>query len=425
MTNPGRQEPALYDYLTFPRSSQRWKFFRIRRSGMKHVRTLGELINDRDYQRGVLVGGEGEMFSARLRAACPRLAVSLIDSRAECFVQNGNQEAAVPVSASHAERWDLIYLHSEADPQGVEAAIRRWWPVLRFGGVMCGNGYVSQNEQGKRQGVNAVFASVNTSGDEAGTWWVEKRTSAPTTPPAMTIEIVPHCWRYWRCFTYQASGLLLDPPSPSLRVLLHVMVSQDDTATMQRIEKFRALDWPANVDFKVTILPSERLFRRSIGRNLAALATHADVVWFTDCDYIIGRQALEDVWEAMSSGRRKFIFPRVVSQTSSEYGEELVQQATEWGGILAVDREHGIPIRFNRAIGGVQIVSGELCRQFGYLNGSEKWQRPANRFMRCFEDVAFRKALASAGYVAERVSIRAVSRIMHKQAGRDNPIVEL
>jgi len=190
-----------------------------------------------------------------------------------------------------------------------------------------------------------------------------------------SIEIVTHCWRYWRCLTYQVSALYLHPPGETLDVILHVLLSDEDAPTSNRTEQLMQIDWPNNVRLKVTHLPKEQLFRRSIGRNLLALQTRADIVWFTDCDYLIHGTSLYDVFHQMGQADIRFIYPGQIMGTTHEVGDQIIQQATDWTGPIKADRSlitEVLPM--NRAIGGIQIVDGDLCREYGYLKDSKKAQ---------------------------------------------------
>ena len=242
----------------------------------------------------------------------------------------------------------------------------------------------------------------------------------------MNLEIVTHCWRYWRCLTYQVATLYHHPPADGISLILNVVTSREDQATCQRLQEFLSLVWPDNVRIKITYLQKERLFRRGIGRNQVALETSADVVWFTDCDYLIHGSSLQDIMQLMSQPENSFIYPKRIYGTTHETGYELIQEASQWEGPPEISRDlFTETMKMNRAIGGVQIVSGDLCRKYGYLKDSKEWDKPASRWKRAYEDVHFRKHLNQEGYQARKVKISDVLRIRHPVAGRDDPSVEL
>lgn len=242
----------------------------------------------------------------------------------------------------------------------------------------------------------------------------------------MKIEIVTHCWRYWRCLTYQASAIFYNPPDRDISLTLNIVATLEDIATCKRIDQLNSLAWPAHVKIVVTYLPKERLLCRGIGRNQVALQSTADVVWFTDCDYLIHGTSLHDIKLLMSSPENSFIFPEKIYGTTHEVGYDLIQDATNWNGPRKISRGHFTEVmKIKRAIGGVQIVSGDLCRKYGYIKDSKEWDKPALKWKRAFEDVRFRKLLVSEGHQAKKVQIADILRIRHPVAGRDDPSVEL
>jgi hypothetical protein len=96
----------------------------------------------------------------------------------------------------------------------------------------------------------------------------------------LKIEIVSHCWNYSHMLVRQLSSLVLFPPARAA-VTMTVFYSEEDTATVRLLETFASKEIPG-VTWNWCALPKEQLFRRSIGRNQAALRTDADWVWFTD-----------------------------------------------------------------------------------------------------------------------------------------------
>ncbi len=237
--------------------------------------------------------------------------------------------------------------------------------------------------------------------------------------PTMKIEVVAHCWRYWRLLTYQAGGFVADPPPDGLEVVYRLFMTREDVDTVRRVEILQSLKWPANVTFQVTPLPAPQLFRRAIGRNIAALESQADVVWFTDCDYIISSRSLTDLSAAMQSCQHSFVFPEEVLEYPHEESKRLIEAANEWQAPSRIRLPPEMKKRrYRRAIGGIQIVKGDLCREHGYLNRSTRWQKPQECWQRCFDDVAFRKQLAEVGITGHGVPISQVVRLMHAKRDR-------
>ena len=237
----------------------------------------------------------------------------------------------------------------------------------------------------------------------------------------MHIEIVSHVWRYARLFTYQAGSLILHPPS-TVDVTLTVVYAVEDGPTADRLDQLDRLAWPANVRLNPLALSPGRVMRRAIGRNLAALATAADLVWFADCDMVFGPGCPDALARrtARHPGRVLF-YPRPVHGTAGPEAARLLAAATRCAGPLSASEAALTPLRYNRAIGGVQIVRGDIAREAGYLPGHVCYQRPARRWWRTFEDVAYRKALreryGTAG-VGCPIGLPRLMRIRHSQAGR-------
>lgn len=108
----------------------------------------------------------------------------------------------------------------------------------------------------------------------------------------MKFEIVSHCWRYYRLLTYQLSSLVLYPPS-QMQVTMTVFAAEEDEGTNRVMDFFQQRGLPETLTIRRWYLPAGQLMLRIIGRNLAALTTEADWIWFTDCDYVFGDGALD------------------------------------------------------------------------------------------------------------------------------------
>ena len=136
--------------------------------------------------------------------------------------------------------------------------------------------------------------------------WLPARLFAPPPPPAseratrsgeLSLEIVSHCWNYSRFLAYQLSSLVQFPPA-KLRVTMTVFYAPEDTATQKLLDFFGGQTVPG-VTWNWQPLAKERLFRRGIGRNLAARATTADWIWFTDCDVMFRAGCLDTLAEVL------------------------------------------------------------------------------------------------------------------------------
>ena len=172
---------------------------------------------------------------------------------------------------------------------------------------------------------------------------------APTTG-RLSVEIVSHCWRYSHLLAYQLSSLLNHPPQ-HVDVVMTVFYSEEDEATTQLLaffaERFAELGAQqqsaepgveqgaqhssesgaqqhsaqhsaeqgaepngAQVRCNWQQLTPPQLFRRSIGRNQAALNSSADWVWFTDCDLYFGAGALDSLGHVLQGCNQPLVYPR-------------------------------------------------------------------------------------------------------------------
>lgn len=237
----------------------------------------------------------------------------------------------------------------------------------------------------------------------------------------MKIEIVTHCYsgalpQFATFLRYQISSLLLH--APLTQVQLTVCYTSSDVATRQAIawglQRSRGLLDLLPID----MLPA-RLYRRSIGRNLAARATTADLVWFADVDHYFGAgclDALARCWQGFVE-KPLMVWPRWIQiSRNHEVGDRQWNEAPQ-GKLLDVRADEFIPKRYQRAIGGVQIVSGDYCRSIGYLAGHSKYQKPRDDdrpFGDFRDDVVFRKQISLAGRV-EPIELPGLYRLRHSQ----------
>ena len=236
------------------------------------------------------------------------------------------------------------------------------------------------------------------------------------------MEIVTHCYHYPRLLRYQLSSLLLSPPA-GVNVTMTVCFAEEDEPTWEVLEWFGA-QAVSCVQWNWLALPALELCRRSIGRNRAALATEADWIWFSDADYLWGAGC----WTAlamMPEPRKPLIYPRMVQmQRWRGLGDASIAAVDVSAGLVQVNPGDFAPVRMRRAIGGIQIARGAVCRDRGYLRHWRKWQTPPQRavFQKCREDLFFRRDLGTSG---QAVELPEVYRLRHSRAGRDDPALRL
>ncbi|GIS36379.1 MAG: hypothetical protein Ct9H90mP7_3870 [Candidatus Neomarinimicrobiota bacterium] len=83
---------------------------------------------------------------------------------------------------------------------------------------------------------------------------------------------------------------LLNYPPTKLNLTVTVFYAQEDTKTKATLDFFSQITMP-NITWNFHSLSKGKLFRRAIGRNMAARSKEADWIWFTDCDIIFMRTA--------------------------------------------------------------------------------------------------------------------------------------
>lgn len=230
----------------------------------------------------------------------------------------------------------------------------------------------------------------------------------------MKLEIVSHCWHYAPHLTYQLSSLILFPPQHA-DVTMTVFYSDEDHATVEVLSFFNRIE-AENLNWSWRRLPKEQLFRRSIGRNLAALETTADWIWFADADMCFRAGCLDALAHLAPAITVPLIFPRTVQISGNHTaGDVALEKSTDRTRVVDIDPADFVTHRYGRAIGGVQIVRGEIAHVVGYNRNSERFQRPIPRWQRCHDDVAFRRSLNTRG---EPVELPELYRIRHEKYGR-------
>lgn len=227
------------------------------------------------------------------------------------------------------------------------------------------------------------------------------------------VELISHCFRYWKAWSYQASALILFPPK--CRVRLTLCYTEADERSREFIpffqEQFKTVD---SLEFKPMHLEPPRLFRRAIGRNIAAKLTDARLVLFTDADYIFRDCCLDALVEKFPADCI-LARPRTVRKCPHADGDRLIESATV-PGVRDIPAELFQPVRLGAAIGGFQCVTGETARKFGYLDGHRRYQRPAASWQRTREDPVFRRSIKGGRGLG--LDLPGVFRLCHSQYGR-------
>ncbi|MHA7834241.1 MAG: glycosyltransferase family 2 protein [Algiphilus sp.] len=232
-------------------------------------------------------------------------------------------------------------------------------------------------------------------------------------PMARQLEIVSHCWRYHHLLACQLASLAAHPPQ-RLHVTMTVFYAEEDAATAtllahvarQPIHNLRLRPWP---------LAPRQLFRRSIGRNLAASATQADWIWFTDCDVLFGPGALDTLAMAVA-GRCAALLHPAIEYVTPVFDQAALQAMHDAGWPQSLEPAACVRRPLTRATGPQQITRGEVARAMGYCATLGAFQQPAESWCKAYEDRAYRWQLRTAG---EAIELPQVFRVRHADKGRD------
>ncbi len=248
-------------------------------------------------------------------------------------------------------------------------------------------------------------------------WWYPsppKESERVAREGPLSIEIVSHCWGYSRLLAYQLTSLI-DHPISDARVRMTVFHGKEDTATVNLLA-FIKEHRINNLEWNWRVLPPQQLFRRSIGRNLAALESSADWLWFTDCDMTFQTDCLDSLNAVLQGRRDALVYPQTESKTDA-YAQEDAEQPNvlKTPELLRVAPEDFIEHQVTRATGPLQITHGDVARSVGYCNAVPYYQQPQARWQKADEDRMFRWLLGTQGVPVE---VDGVCRVQHVQKGR-------
>lgn len=230
----------------------------------------------------------------------------------------------------------------------------------------------------------------------------------------LSFEIVSHCWQYAHLLAYQLSSIVQFPPTRA-NVRVTVFHALEDGKTRAMLDYFGAIAVP-NVGWNWRPLERERLFRRAIGRNLAARETAADWVWFTDCDIVFHRGCLDALAEKLQGSRERLVYPRDEHVTTLLPPDDpMLADERDRPRIVDIDTDRFQPLAVPQAKGAYQIVHGDIARRCGYCERPSFFQRPVPRWAKTYEDRTWRWLMQTDG---TPLDIPGVHRIRHIHKGR-------
>ncbi len=265
-------------------------------------------------------------------------------------------------------------------------------------------------------GFLGVFARMAASGMLPAGWFRDplppesQRRPGPDYP---TVEIVTHCWQYASLLAYQLSSLINYPPA-RLKLIVTVFYAREDEKTARLLD-FIGGHQVANIEWNWRPLPTGQLFRRGIGRNLAARETRADWVWMTDCDIVFHAGCWDSLADALQGKRQALLFPRQEYTTPMLVNSDPLLMESRQPQLRDIDTERFEVHTRDRAKGAFQIIHGDVARAIGYCAGLPIYQTPADHWCKCYEDRAFRWLVGTAG---EPIDVAGVHQIRHIDKGR-------
>jgi hypothetical protein len=232
----------------------------------------------------------------------------------------------------------------------------------------------------------------------------------------LKLEIVSHCWRYGHFLTYQLSSLV-KYRTDKFDITMTVFYVPGDDRVVPVLDYFGRMELPG-ITWNWQPLPKEKLFRRSIGRNLAAKKTQADWIWFTDADIIFHETCLDTLADQLQGRDDGLVHPKIALGTSLlTEDDELLERGRQGPALLEIPLERFYPYGGPRAKakGPHQITHGDIARACGYCDSIKYYQTPVSRWMKTYEDRAFRWLIGTHGVPLE---IPNVCQIRHIVKGR-------
>ncbi len=227
----------------------------------------------------------------------------------------------------------------------------------------------------------------------------------------MNIEFVTHCWRYSRLLCYQLSSFALFADKS---ITVTIFYAEEDTETKKVVDFFIRLPGPM---WQPRPLSRREVCRRTIGRNIAALESKAEWIWFADCDYWFGAKLFATIGQVLSGVelQHNLVYPSEITQSSQEAGDKLIELITEPNIYLLCSQcDNFAPHGFKKAIGGVQIVRGDWARINGYCKNHPRYNKLADRWANTKEDIMFRKDIGNSGFP---ITLPEIVRVRHGKRG--------
>lgn len=249
-----------------------------------------------------------------------------------------------------------------------------------------------------------------------GKWFIPKQPS----PHQLTaksgelhIEIVSHCWKYSQFLSYQLDSIARFPPSTGM-LTFTLFYSLEDSETTALVAKYKAMS-PERVTWNFQALDTPKLLRRAIGRNQGAKQTKADWIWFTDCDVLFLDNCLDSLNEALQNRNDVLVFPEHLKATNLLKSDNQLLKQETFDSAKTINETEFKYRNFKKATGPIQIVHGDVAREVGYCDSLSVYQQPKDRWVKTYEDRAFRWLLGTHG---TPINLENLYLIRHEDKGR-------
>jgi hypothetical protein len=227
------------------------------------------------------------------------------------------------------------------------------------------------------------------------------------------LEIVSHCWNYGNMLSYQLSSYVNHPPT-KLSLTATVFYADEDTKTKAVLAYFGAMKVP-NVTWNFQVMSKPKLFRRGIGRNMAARATQADWIWYTDCDIIFHENCLDSLADKLQGSQEILYYPATEKTTEMLADDDPMLRQDSEPQVVEIDTDGFSQHSRDKAKGAFQIVHGDIARAIGYCEKIRIFQTECEHWRKTYEDTAFRWLVDTNG---EPIDIEGVFQIRHIKKGR-------
>ncbi|MDP7591348.1 MAG: glycosyltransferase family A protein [Litorilituus sp.] len=240
-----------------------------------------------------------------------------------------------------------------------------------------------------------------------------QRTQRKAVNGFFNLEIVSHCWGYANMLTYQLSSFVNNPPTKCALTVTVFYAKEDEKS--QAVVDFFSQKNVKNVTWNFQVLSKGKLFRRGIGRNMAARSTKADWLWFTDCDIIFHQNCLDSLAEQLQGKQESLYYPRQERTTEMLAQDDPMLRQDSEPQLVDIETDGFSLHARDKAKGAFQIVHGDVARAIGYCEKLRMFQTQDNRWRKTYEDTAFKWLINSEGIPLD---IEGVFQIRHVQKGR-------